>query len=45
LLVPSAAFLDQLHRWLAVLFLEKLPENASDFLTDARFESHFRVEA
>jgi hypothetical protein len=45
LLVPSAAFLDQLHRWLAVLFLEKLPPDASGILTDARFESRFRVEA
>ncbi len=44
LLVPSVAFLDQLHRWVAVLFLEKLPHDASQFLREVRYEFRFRVE-
>ena len=44
ILVPSVGLLDQLHRWSAVLFLEKLPDDVSQFLRDEKLEFRFRVE-
>ena len=38
LLVPSVAFLDDLERWVAVLFLDKLPREPGRFLTDVAFD-------
>jgi RES domain-containing protein len=38
LLVPSVAFLDDLARWVAVLFLDKLPPEPGRFLTAVAFD-------
>jgi len=38
LLVPSVAFLDDLERWVAVLFLDKLPPEPGRFLTGVAFD-------
>jgi RES domain-containing protein len=38
LLVPSVALLDDLERWVAVLFLERLPAEPSRYLTDVQDE-------
>lgn len=42
LLVPSVAMLDQLERWVMVLFLEKLPEDPTRFITAVHAEGPFR---
>jgi RES domain-containing protein len=44
LLVPSMAFLDDLRRWVLVLFLEKLPADPNAFLAVLGAETTFRVE-
>jgi RES domain-containing protein len=38
ILVPSVALLDDLERWVAVLFLERLPEEPGRFLTAVQDE-------
>ena len=43
ILVPSMAFLDHRDRWIAALFLEKLPADPRQFLTTVRLEGRFQV--
>ncbi|MBI2864020.1 MAG: RES family NAD+ phosphorylase [Chloroflexi bacterium] len=43
LFVPSMALLDQPDRWILVLFLEKLPNDISQFLSEVRFAGMFSV--
>ena len=43
IVVPSMAFLDQPHRWVLVLFLEKLPSDPGRFLTSVESAGVFRV--
>lgn len=44
LLVPSMPFLDDLDRWVLVLFLDKLPADREVFIRAVRPEGTFRVE-
>ena len=44
LLVPSMAFLDDPHRWVMVLLLEKLPDDPSLFLPSVTVDGVFGVE-
>ena len=41
--VPSAAFLDQLDKWVLVVFLEKLPGDPRRFLPSALEDGEFTV--
>lgn len=41
--VPSTAFLDDLEQWCLVLFLEKLPANARQFLPDVAEDGYFEI--
>lgn len=41
--VPSMAFLDHHDRWIAALFLEKLPADPRQFIATVRLEGRFRV--
>ena len=42
--VPSMAFLDNLEQWCLVLFLEKLPTNAREFLPKAIADGTFKID-
>ncbi len=42
--VPSMAFLDNLEQWCLVLFLEKLPTNAREFLPNAIADGTFKID-
>jgi hypothetical protein len=42
-LVPSMAFLDQPHRWVGVLFLEKLPNDVREFIISVERDRVFRL--
>lgn len=44
ILVPSMAFLEDLSRWVLVVFLEKLPADPSTFLTNVEADGVFHVE-
>jgi RES domain-containing protein len=44
ILVPSMAFLDAPDRWVAVLFLEKLPQNSRRFITAVESARTFRID-
>lgn len=44
LLVPSVAFLDDLERWVLVLFLEKLPAEPREFIPSVAVEGPLRLE-
>jgi len=44
LIVPSAAFMDALDRWIMVLFLENLPSDPSAFLTIRRADSTLQFD-
>lgn len=44
ILVPSAAFLDDLTRWVAVLFLDKLPADPRAFVTAVEAAGTFRLD-
>ena len=41
--VPSMVFLDDLSKWCLVIFLENLPENASEFLPKAQKHGHLEI--
>ena len=43
--VPSVAFLDDLTRWSLVVFLEKLPDNPSLFITECVADDVFSIAA
>ena len=43
LLVPSMAFLDDLERWVLVVFLDKLPADPSRFITAVEPAGTFTV--
>lgn len=45
ILVPSMAFLDAPDRWVAVLFLEKLPRDPRQFITAIEPATTFRIDA
>ena len=44
LIVPSMALLDAPSRWVAVLFLDKLPADPAAFLADVRPDGTFRLD-
>jgi RES domain-containing protein len=44
ILVPSVAFLDQIDRWVLVLFIESLPPDPRTFITAVEPDAIFRVE-
>lgn len=43
--VPSAAFLDQLNKWVLAVFLEKLPENPRSFLSSVVEDGQFTINS
>ena len=45
ILVPSMAFLDDMERWVAVLFLEKLPSDPHAFVIAVEAAGTFRLDS
>lgn len=43
ILVPSRGFLDQPHRWVSVLFLEKLPTDPDEFIVSVELAGTFSI--
>lgn len=43
--VPSAAFLDQLDKWILVVFLEKLPNDTRRFLPSVMEDGEFIIDS
>jgi hypothetical protein len=44
MLVPSVAFLDDPERWVAMLFLEKLPPDPRQFITAVEALGTFHLD-